>query len=200
MAKTVKAMSYNRALDLMAAAIVALNKQQPNRAAKSLQAAAKDPSVTSALKIIEASNSKAYKARQLKAGVDDLGVPDVEPGEEFRVEVDDQDARTVQEATALEARARKMLAKAKQLRADAVTADGDEDDDGDMDFLDDDSEDIEADADGDLDESEMECAATTAVAASPIKSFATRAGKTVATANTSKAFAQTLRNLNAIGK
>jgi hypothetical protein len=103
-------MKYNRALDLLCGAAQLLKSGKPNSAAKALAAAIKDPSFTAGLKLINANNEAAYnrsvkaarveaKRRKMRAGVDDgPGLPDFEPGEELRVDVEENGDRIIQEA------------------------------------------------------------------------------------------------------
>lgn len=197
---------YNRALDLMAAAALLASQGKVESAAKAFTAASKDKSLTAALKIIEASNRKAFRAAvqagRIKAA--DQGIAADEPGEEFRVDVKENGDRVVQEAAAkvkaMRAQARKLLT-----RADAME-EGPEDD-----FLDGD-EDLEAasDEDGDLDLGEIDTEPTedddddVAVESNFIKAFGARAAAKAVQAKTGKtsvnagSFARAVRNLNAL--
>lgn len=101
---------YNRSLDLVAAAMEYFRRGNPDLAAKAFAKASKHPTAASAIAIIDASNEKAFQAvrkakastigarRRLKADADlDLDLP----GEDLRVEVDEQDGMPeVQEGAA----------------------------------------------------------------------------------------------------
>lgn len=180
-------MKYNRSLDLLAAAGLFSREGKVNSAAKAFTAAVKDPSFTAALRIIEASN----KAARLKASE---GIDADMPGEELRVDVEENGDRVVQEAKAMRAKAKALLAAADEMESD----------DADLSFLDE-GEDNTADADGDLDEDDMDGGSDeeTFNSASFIKAFGPSKKVKAAAAPVAKkleatAFARAVRNLNAI--
>ena len=202
-------MKYNRALDLMAASAGLMRANKIESAAKALAAAVKDPSFVAAMKIIEASNKKAYTAA-VKAGVikADTGIDAENPGEEFRMDVEENSGdRVVQEAKAkaLRSQARKLIQ-----RADAMMEDDSDDMGGDGDMDEDDTAflDNEATADfdaGDMDEEAIEDEdvgeeMTGPEQASFIRAFGSRAKATPVKSAVSKtaAFARAVRNMNAL--
>ena len=145
-------MKYNRALDLMAAAMVFAAAGKTDKAAKAFAGAVNCKSMKAALQVIESSNKAAYaKAKSVKAS--DAGIPAENPGEEFREDVPENGDRVVQEATAtaasLRARARKLTQQAAALEASG------EDDDAELSFLDADDN-TAADMDGDLDADDLD--------------------------------------------
>lgn len=174
-------MKYIRALDLLAAAAVFAKQGKVNSAAKSFNDAVNDKSIGAALKVIEASNKAAHKAAKVKAN--DQGIDADEPGEEFRVEVEENGDRAVQQAKSLRAKARALLAQADAMDGDDELPDDDEnflgadaDEDGDLDI-------------GDLDEGDDMSARVKASAAKP-KSLTVNAA----------AFARAVRNIHALAK
>lgn len=196
-------MKYNKALDLMAAAAIFAKEGRVNAAAKTFTAAVNDPSMQAALKVIEASNLKAYS--QVKANE---GLPAENVGEEFREDVPENGDRVVQQASAksLRAQARKLVQQ-----ADAMDSEEDDSGDADLSFLD--GVDATADADGDLDMDDMDddTEGFGPESASFVKAFGARAsGKApvkaaAAPAAAAKkveasAFARAVRNMNAIKK
>lgn len=187
-------MKYNRSLDLMAAAAEAMVAKKPNTAAKYFAAAVADRSITAALKIIEASNAPAHasmvkaakleaskkqsqRARRMRAGLDAAGEPDFEPGEELRVEPDENGDRVVQEADFDE------MVGDEDFEDEDVLSSADEDED--------DEDDADGDGEGDDEEVEAKVTARRAPAKAAVKQV-----KTTAAAS----FAQALRNFEALGK
>ena len=211
--------NYNRSLDLMAAAAILAGKGQTENAAKAFTAAVKDPSIAAALRVIESSNKAAYAKASRRVRANDGSTDSENPGEELRVEVDENGDRTVQEAKAATARAMRQRAAKLLTRADAMedcdddmdaddgdfeaTASEEGDDDTDMSFLDGDDSTADADMDGDLDEDEID-SEPVETSAKFIKAFGARAAKVPAkaavkpVASTASAFARAVRNINAL--
>ena len=218
-------MKYNRSLDLVAAAGVYSLKGQVNSAAKAFTAAVKDPSFTAALKIIEASNRAAYKAA-VKAGTikaNSEGVESDNPGEELRVEVEENGERNVQESR-LRAQAKRLTQKADALKAKKAPVkaeaeagdDAEEEDDGfdmecgtdeadsDLAFLDGADKTASSDDEGDMSEEEIDGEPTEELsgpeAASFIKAFGQRVKSTTRSPKktTASSFARAVRNMNAL--
>lgn len=97
-------MKYNRALDLLCAAVEASAKGDPIKAAKLFSAAVGDPSIVQAKRMVNKFNATAYaktrrvSAAQLRMSASDEGVDEDTVGEEFRIEPQENMGREVQEA------------------------------------------------------------------------------------------------------
>lgn len=95
-------MKYNRSLDLLCAAVTCRQEGKIDQAAKLFESAVKCSSISAALKIVEASNSKAHanllRASRLKAGTDSVGEPDQDVGNELKIEPEENNERIVQES------------------------------------------------------------------------------------------------------
>lgn len=207
-------MRYNRSLDLLAAAGVFTRSGKIESAAKAFTAAVKDPSFIAALKIIEASNLAAHKAA-VKAGkikANDQGIDSENPGEEFRIDVEENGDRVVQEAKALRQRAKKLLQRADAMCEDDLGFEASADD-ADLSFLDSKDTTAETDPDGDLDEDEIDDEESEEMdgpeTASFIKAFGARikssapskaapASKSAPSKTTASSFSRAVRNLNSL--
>lgn len=97
---------YNRALDLLCAAVEYSAAGKTIKAAQAFAHAVKDPSITAAKKMVNAYNSAAFaKETSVKSAVtrrltatNDLGVDADDAGEEFRIKPEENADREVQEA------------------------------------------------------------------------------------------------------
>lgn len=122
-------MSYNRTLDLLAVSLAATQAGLPVKAAKFMQAAAKDPSATAAIEAICAANKKKTKPKKkakasyastIFAGVEDDEMPDEETADSDGEAVDDEEVMKVEPSETA-----RMLRAALRAGADYVCDDED---------------------------------------------------------------------------